>query len=222
MMVQYGADACFMKDKKGYLPAHVACSRHCSPEKLHMLLKVHKAALTAKTNSGDTLLTLAIKSATRSHPNYALIDDLKRRLEEVGVNQDESALLENEQARRISKLAGTDSYERCCRQYRRLGSDSVPVIVATPQDDDSDEEWRPAPIVTPVKSKKKKRSSSTTKKKCGDRERTFVTEYRHGGGDDANDDEREDSENLEHPANLLLNFSRQYTDNKRIKLIASV
>lgn len=82
MMIANGKKACFMKDKKGFLPAHVACSRHCSPEKLQMLLDVNPAALRAPTNSGDTLLSLAMSTATRSHPNYALIDDLKRRLEE--------------------------------------------------------------------------------------------------------------------------------------------
>jgi hypothetical protein len=205
-MVKYGKDACFMKDKKGYLPAHVACSRHCSPEKLHMLLKVNKAALTAKTNDGDTLLGLAIKSATRSHPNYALIDDLKRRLEEVGVNREESLLLENDQARRISKLGGTESYARCLRphhhQVSNMTRDNSSTVVNSRN---SDEEWTPkASIVTPLKHSN--RSS--------ERKRKMMVGYHHSiQGDEA--------ENLEDPANLLLNFSRQYKD-KRIKLIASV
>jgi hypothetical protein len=73
-----------MTDKKGYLPAHVACSRHCSPEKLQMLLKVNPEALISTTNDGETLLSLAISTATKSHPNYALIDELKRKLDEAG------------------------------------------------------------------------------------------------------------------------------------------
>mmetsp|Transcript_11448 Transcript_11448/g.21163 ORF Transcript_11448/g.21163 Transcript_11448/m.21163 type:complete len:447 (+) Transcript_11448:521-1861(+) len=84
-MIQEGLRACFMKDRKGYLPVHVACSRHCSPEKLQMLLDVNPSSLVAKTNDGDTLLSLAIKTATKSHPNYALIDDLRRRLDLNGV-----------------------------------------------------------------------------------------------------------------------------------------
>lgn len=80
-MIKHGQKACFMRDKKGYLPAHVACSRHCSPEKLEMLLRVNPSALTAQTNDGETLLTLATSTATKSHPNYALIDDLRRRLD---------------------------------------------------------------------------------------------------------------------------------------------
>ena len=206
MMVKYGRDACFMKDKKGYLPAHVACSRHCSPEKLHMLLKVNKAALTAETNDGDTLLGLAIKSATRSHPNYALIDDLKRRLEEVGVNREESVLMENEQARRISKLEGTESYARCLRPHRRQVS-NLPRDISTNLEDPniSDIGWTPtASIVTPLK-----HSNGS-----GDRKRKMMAGYRHSIHED-------EVENLEDPANLLLNFSRQYKD-KRIKLIASV
>jgi hypothetical protein len=79
-MIQLGAQACFMQDKKGFLPIHVACSRHCSPEKLQMLLDVNPGSLHAKTNDGDGLLDLATKHSTRSHPNYALIDDLRRRL----------------------------------------------------------------------------------------------------------------------------------------------
>jgi hypothetical protein len=79
-MIREGAQACFMKDRKGYLPVHVACSRHCSPEKLQMLLEVNPSSLYEKTNDGSTLLSLATKTATKSHPNYALIADLRRRL----------------------------------------------------------------------------------------------------------------------------------------------
>ena len=68
-----------MKDKKGYLAAHVACSRHCSPEKLQMLLSVNPDSLFAITDDGQSLLSLAMSTATKSHPNYALIDDLHQR-----------------------------------------------------------------------------------------------------------------------------------------------
>lgn len=84
MMIQNGPQACFMKDKKGFLPAHVACSRHCSPEKLRMLLHIHPESMLAKTNDGQTLLSLAMGTATRSHPNYALIDALRCKMEEMG------------------------------------------------------------------------------------------------------------------------------------------
>lgn len=83
-MIENGKQACFKKDKKGYLPAHVACMRHCSPEKLLMLLKANPGSLKARTNEGQTLLSLAMKSATKSHPNYALIDELQRNLHEAG------------------------------------------------------------------------------------------------------------------------------------------
>jgi hypothetical protein len=87
MMIEHGPDACFAKDKKGYLPAHVACSRHCSPQKLRMLLSVNPASLYEETDNGDTLLSLATKNATKSHPNYALIDELNRQLH---ISQDSS------------------------------------------------------------------------------------------------------------------------------------
>ena len=90
-MITNGREACFMKDKKGFLPAHVACMRHCSPEKLQMLLDVNPAALYATTNEGETLLSLAVSKATKSHPNYALIEDIKRRLENIGAGKNESA-----------------------------------------------------------------------------------------------------------------------------------
>ena len=80
MMIDNGTDACFMRDKKGFLPAHVACSRHCSPEKLRMLLRVNPQALRDETVDGHTLLSLATATATKSHPNYALIDELNRLL----------------------------------------------------------------------------------------------------------------------------------------------
>ena len=84
VMIEKGSRACFMPDKKGYLPAHVACSRHCSPEKLRMLLEVNPQALFDKTNKGETVLDLATKTATKSHPNYALIEELNRQISSQG------------------------------------------------------------------------------------------------------------------------------------------
>ena len=69
MMIDFGKEAAFMKDKKGWLPAHVACSRHCSPEKLNMLLAVNPNAIFAETDQGQTPLDLAVKTATKTHPN---------------------------------------------------------------------------------------------------------------------------------------------------------
>ena len=89
MMIRLGKQACFLKDKKGYLPAHVACSRHCSPEKLAMLLEANPGAIYEKNNKGETLLSLARSTATRSHPNFALIADLERRYKEAGISFEE-------------------------------------------------------------------------------------------------------------------------------------
>jgi len=80
----HGRQACYLKDKKGYLPAHVACSRHCSPEKLRMLLDAYPESLFAETNEGHTLLSLAKSTATKTHPNFALVDMLKRELARRG------------------------------------------------------------------------------------------------------------------------------------------
>jgi hypothetical protein len=80
ILIQRGAAACSMKDKKGWLPAHVAASRHCSPEKLRMLLDVYPQALVDETDEGYTLLSLAKSTATASHPNFVLIDMLVREM----------------------------------------------------------------------------------------------------------------------------------------------
>jgi hypothetical protein len=87
MMIDVSPDACFMKDKNGYLPAHVACSRHCSPVKLQKLLSVNPSALYERTETNETLLSLAKKTATKSHPNYALIHELNHQL---AISQDNS------------------------------------------------------------------------------------------------------------------------------------
>jgi hypothetical protein len=79
-MVDQGAKACFLKDSKGWLPVHVACSRHCSPEKLLMLLQVHPECLYATTNDGQTPLSLAKSTATKTHPNQKLIKEIKKQL----------------------------------------------------------------------------------------------------------------------------------------------
>ena len=80
IMIHYGKKACFMRDKNGFLPAHVACSRHVSPEKLGMLLEVNPTSLFVTTEDGKTILDLAIQTATKSHPNCALINEIKRRV----------------------------------------------------------------------------------------------------------------------------------------------
>ena len=77
LMIDAGPAATKVKDKKGWLPIHVACSRHCSPEKLRMLLEANPASLRAITNDGKTPLALANSTATKSHPNYALIKALE-------------------------------------------------------------------------------------------------------------------------------------------------
>mmetsp|Transcript_23373 Transcript_23373/g.32748 ORF Transcript_23373/g.32748 Transcript_23373/m.32748 type:complete len:323 (-) Transcript_23373:505-1473(-) len=77
-MIELGPSATFMKDKKGFLPIHVACSRHCSPEKLEMLLDINPSSLYETTNDGQTPLALAISTATKSHPNFRLIEKLQR------------------------------------------------------------------------------------------------------------------------------------------------
>ena len=90
MMVENGRDACSMKDSKGNLPAHIACSRHCSVEKLKLLLEVNPRALYATTNKGETLITLAHSTATTHHPNHSLIAYLRQRLEQYSPNQGET------------------------------------------------------------------------------------------------------------------------------------
>jgi hypothetical protein len=48
-----------------------------------MLLDVNPQALHDQTCDGHTLLSLATTTATKSHPNYALIDELNRQLASV-------------------------------------------------------------------------------------------------------------------------------------------
>lgn len=85
LMVDKGKEACFLTDKKGYLPAHIACSRHCSTVKLQMLLDVNPDALHQTTDAGETLLSLATSTATSTHPNYRLIEYLQNLLKEADV-----------------------------------------------------------------------------------------------------------------------------------------
>lgn len=79
-MIAKGPQAAYTRDKKGWLPIHMACSRHASPEKLRMLLEANPSSLHAKTPEGESLLCLAKSKATKSHPNYALISEIKAQL----------------------------------------------------------------------------------------------------------------------------------------------
>jgi hypothetical protein len=57
-----------------------------------MLLSVNPGSIRATTNDGQTLLSLAIGNATRSHPNYALIDALRQNINELGVHPHATSL----------------------------------------------------------------------------------------------------------------------------------
>ena len=129
MMIQRGRKACVMKDKKGYLPAHVACSRHCSPEKLRMLLEANPAALHDKTSDGHTLLTLAKTTATKSHPNFALIKELETMLSSCGPHLQvlyTSSFQETDSSAR-SRLGSNDS------AHTAHGFGITSQVVGTPQ-----------------------------------------------------------------------------------------
>jgi len=65
LMIENGKKATFMKDKNNWLPIHVACSRHVSPEKLRFLIDANPDSIYATTSSGDTVLGLAQSTATR-------------------------------------------------------------------------------------------------------------------------------------------------------------
>ena len=74
-----------MRDKDGFLPAHIACSheesgRYFPPKKLEVLLGVNPDALFAKTSDERTLLTLAKGTETASQPNYELLRYIETRM----------------------------------------------------------------------------------------------------------------------------------------------
>jgi hypothetical protein len=79
-MLTLRPDAAKMRDKKGWLPIHVATSRHCSPEKLDMLLEAYPESLAETTNDGKTPLMLAKSTATKQHPNRTLLKALEDRI----------------------------------------------------------------------------------------------------------------------------------------------
>ncbi|KAL3939218.1 MAG: hypothetical protein SGARI_001450, partial [Bacillariaceae sp.] len=72
-MLQVAPGSAAVKDKKGYLPLHIACSTKCSLRKVEMLLQAYPESISETTNDGDTPLALAIGTATDCHPNEALI-----------------------------------------------------------------------------------------------------------------------------------------------------
>jgi len=91
MMVWNGVPATFMKDKNGFLPIHVACSRHCSPPKLDILLAANPDSVVDRTDDGHSPLSLALSTATKSHPNNTLVARLKVVLKRRGEDVDEQS-----------------------------------------------------------------------------------------------------------------------------------
>ena len=127
MMIDAGKAATFKKDKKGWLPIHVAVSRHCSPEKLSMLLEVNPSSLFATTNKGETLLTLAKTSATKSHPNYRLIAELEEKLgeEKRSFIQDDTPSMSSLEP----KERETDTPPRPTRQTRKRKAEAANLLL---------------------------------------------------------------------------------------------
>ena len=58
----------------------IQVSRHVSPDKLRMLLDANPASIHEVTNDRKTALQLAKDTATRSHPNFALIEAIEAAL----------------------------------------------------------------------------------------------------------------------------------------------
>lgn len=79
-IIEICPEACRMTDRKGVLPAHIACNCHGTLETLRALLSAYPKALFAKTSNGRTLLGLAKSSATDKSPNFALIQEIKRQM----------------------------------------------------------------------------------------------------------------------------------------------
>lgn len=188
-MIQYGRRACFMRDKKGFLPIHVACSRHCSPEKLEMLLQVNPASLIAETDDGRTLLVLAKNTATKSHPNYALINDLERRFQIASLTASSSA--------RMFPI----NVQSCSDQNRDHWNHS-----ATPLDSNARSLVHTTTTSNVRQNKlKRKRKSKTTQR---DKEINGFNPDNILRKEEASSTKQDDSET----ANLLLHFSR-HNDN---------
>ena len=185
--------------------------RHCSPQKLSMLLQANPRALTAKTNDGATLLSLAVDNATSSHPNYALIEEIKRYLQEYEENR---GLLQGPQ----NGLAVPS----------RVSSDDTSMTAPVQR--------VAAAAVTPTSSNKKRANSGSSSSNSSSRRRTLrnrkrkVNYLEEEDGDVGEEEEQEqEGQRLrqavgETPAaaDLLLHFSRQGIDEDEIKFFATV
>lgn len=68
------------------MPAHIACSRQCSPRTLEMLLKHYPEALTAETQDDkkETLFSLACTRTNKTRQNIKLKKVIKLKLQRAG------------------------------------------------------------------------------------------------------------------------------------------
>lgn len=187
MMIGRGRQACFMYDKHGFLPAHVACSRHCSPEKLQMLLDANPASLLEKTTDSRTLLDLAKAKATKSHPNFALISDIERRLKLASTTFPNSASKDTNDSETKFAHLGQNSANRAF--------DSRPQLESTTSN--------------------RVREVGSNEKPNGQRERKRKRKRKRTNFPSVNDEgiKQEDAgtgivQDESDPANLLLHFSR--------------
>ena len=178
-----------MRDKNGFLPAHVACSRHCSPEKLEMLLDVNPGSLFEKTKDGKTPLALAKLKATKSHPNYALITDIERRVKVASLRVSTSVAMGHFNAG-YDMIPDLDSFNQSSVNFDSI-TESVTGIGSPLSQENK-----------PKRKIKQEDASSNNVSKKKIRQNTSSDPVSHRMI------KQEDSD----PANLLLHFSR-HTDN---------
>lgn len=207
-MIQYGRQACFLRDKKGFLPIHVACSRHCSPEKLGMLLEANPASLFAETDDGRTILVLAKTTASPSHPNYTLIAEIERRIASSSASPSKVMC-------QFSTKGSQDSET----DYFNEGSPSF--LTSTENNESAAHNLAATQQCKKGKPKpKRKRKATITKKnyRKGRNHNSYKQEQEQEDSEPANlpshqenapPIKQEDSE----PANLLLHFSRHMMEN---------
>eukprot|EP00546_Thalassionema_frauenfeldii_P017522 CAMPEP_0178896406 /NCGR_PEP_ID=MMETSP0786-20121207/1154_1 /TAXON_ID=186022 /ORGANISM="Thalassionema frauenfeldii, Strain CCMP 1798" /LENGTH=331 /DNA_ID=CAMNT_0020566803 /DNA_START=218 /DNA_END=1214 /DNA_ORIENTATION=- len=145
-MIERGKAATFMKDKNGWLPIHVAVSRHCSPRKLSMLLNANPESLHARTGDGKTILALAEKKATKSHPNFALISEIKQQFDSSTRVKEES----------LNDNAGCDMHHYAIQTTGKPKAEAAELLLnfskqTSPDNVDNFEHYPRHQVVTPPK-----------------------------------------------------------------------
>jgi hypothetical protein len=117
-ILKKGQTACRVRDRDGFLPAHVACKYLCSVNVLRVVVAANPLAIFVETNDRSTCLSLAEEETARKEESLCggLAAELRKMLEDADVLPEFSLLTASDaEMSRASKWIRHGIDQRSCQ-----------------------------------------------------------------------------------------------------------